>query len=252
MPRVLYIAGAPRSGSTIIGNLLGEAPDAVSVGELSYVWDKGVVDGRKCGCGVPVPECPFWTRVLERFEDLGRLAPSMARQRDLHLRTRKLVSLRQASKRGAPPTMAGFVDSVRDLYTQIAAVSEAAIIVDSSKSPMYGAALRHFVGLDVYTLHLLRDPRAVAYSWLRPKVQLDRHSPGLLRPIRPSHVAATWVTWNRAVPFLGLTDEPYRQLRYEDFVENPAEQMESILAWVGSSNSRPVVEIGRASCRERG
>ena len=63
LPRVLYIAGAPRSGSTLTERLLGELPGWCAVGELVYVWERGMMRGNQCGCGQPFRECPFWNEV---------------------------------------------------------------------------------------------------------------------------------------------------------------------------------------------
>ena len=40
--RVLYVAGAGRSGSTVLANLLGEVPGFVSVGEVRFLWERGL------------------------------------------------------------------------------------------------------------------------------------------------------------------------------------------------------------------
>ena len=74
---VIYITGAGRSGSTLLSNILGQLPGAVSVGELYYLWARGLEDNILCGCGTPVRDCHFWTRVLQRMrettgiEDIG-------------------------------------------------------------------------------------------------------------------------------------------------------------------------------------
>jgi len=50
----------------------------------------------------------------------------------------------------------------------------ARVIVDSSKVPTGGAALFQMAGITPAVVHLVRDPRAVAYSWRRPKRGFDR------------------------------------------------------------------------------
>src|SRR5688572_24003314 len=62
--RVVFIASAGRSGSTILDRLLGSTPDVWSGGELARVW--GVVDepGRLCACGQTPRQCEFWSAVL--------------------------------------------------------------------------------------------------------------------------------------------------------------------------------------------
>src|SRR6185312_11260354 len=62
-PRILSIAGAGRSGSTLLAMLLGGLPGCTAVGELRHIWERGVIANRLCGCGEPFHECPFWTAV---------------------------------------------------------------------------------------------------------------------------------------------------------------------------------------------
>jgi hypothetical protein len=62
-PVLVYIASDARSGSTLLDQLLGGHPAAVSVGELCRLSDF-VRRGDRCTCGEPVHECPFWAPVL--------------------------------------------------------------------------------------------------------------------------------------------------------------------------------------------
>src|ERR1017187_271195 len=62
---VLYIAGTGRSGSTLLASVLGEVEGVFAAGEVRYLWQRGLVEGRLCGCGVPVRECPSWGAILE-------------------------------------------------------------------------------------------------------------------------------------------------------------------------------------------
>jgi hypothetical protein len=61
--RVAYIAGAGRSGSTLLAMLLGALPGCVSIGELRHMWRRGIQLNQRCGCGEPFWDCPFWSDV---------------------------------------------------------------------------------------------------------------------------------------------------------------------------------------------
>ena len=86
-PKVLYIAGPSRSGSTMLDLLLGELDGYVATGELRNLWGYGLLDGWLCGCREPMKSCPFWRSVLERAgldrcrPRLGRRDPAAARAR---------------------------------------------------------------------------------------------------------------------------------------------------------------------------
>src|SRR5687767_7375044 len=55
--RVIYIAAWGRSGTTPVGQLLGSRPNSVFVGELRFLWQRGLIEGRLCSCGRPVSTC---------------------------------------------------------------------------------------------------------------------------------------------------------------------------------------------------
>src|SRR5438067_9142701 len=60
------------------------------------------------------------------------------------------------------------------LYRAIADVTGAKVVVDSSKRPSDAALLPLLEGVDPYFIHLVRDPRAVAFSWRGQKRELDQ------------------------------------------------------------------------------
>src|SRR6266498_4080255 len=62
--KVLYIAGAGRSGSTLLDGVLGQLDGFFAAGELRYLWERGLQESRLCGCGVAVRDCPTWRAVL--------------------------------------------------------------------------------------------------------------------------------------------------------------------------------------------
>src|SRR4051812_39799023 len=64
LPTVLYVAGAGRSGSTLLERLIAEKNDFFAVGELYYLWERGYERNELCSCGEPFHDCPFWQEVL--------------------------------------------------------------------------------------------------------------------------------------------------------------------------------------------
>src|SRR5215210_6485081 len=65
-PPTISIGGASRSGSTLLSMLLDCLPGVVAVGELRYLWSRGLRQNMLCGCGMPFRECDFWRAVLRR------------------------------------------------------------------------------------------------------------------------------------------------------------------------------------------
>lgn len=245
--RVLYVAGDGRSGSTVFANVLGEVPGCVSVGELHQIWQRGLVEDRLCGCDTPFSECEFWAPVcadagLER----GPQAAASARRLRAVKRTRGMPRLLLAKRRGRPAEelIGPLGVQLSRLYAAVRSRSGADIIVDSSKLSSYAALLDMLPDVEVTVVHLVRDSRAVAFSWKRRKERPDRYRSGVLMAQQsiPKSVAV-WTAQNAAVEaFWHDKPERYVRVRYEDFIAEPEATVRRVLGTVGITGpevSRP-------------
>ncbi|MFW6173716.1 MAG: hypothetical protein ACOC5T_08225 [Elusimicrobiota bacterium] len=61
MKKVIIILGTSYSGSTLINKILGNRPDAISLGECYAFWRKNK-DSYTCGCGKN-NNCEFWEKM---------------------------------------------------------------------------------------------------------------------------------------------------------------------------------------------
>jgi len=228
--KVLYIAGWGRSGSTLLDNILGQLDHSVSVGEFRYVWDRGLQQNQHCGCGTPFRDCAFWRDVFHKSFGGFNLAPIgkmlTLREKYDHARTVLLRSRMQSSE------IEQYQSELLRLYRAIASISGATIIVDSSKTPAHGRILQGCPGLEVYVIHLVRDSRAVAYSWQRKKLSSDGEYMARFSPARSSLL---WDAMNAAAETL-KTNNPsrYLRLRYEDLVSAPRATLEPVLNLMGT------------------
>jgi hypothetical protein len=236
--KVLFIAGAGRSGSTLLGQILGQAKGFCFIGE-AVNGGLGLVT-RRCGCGVPIPECEFWTTVRREAVGGGRLLEASeffglgqrARWRHLPLtygpgRDQRLESLYGEHWHGCERQ-----------YETVAAAGAAAVIVDSSKSVPYGRMLGVLPALDLYVVHVLRDPRAVTYSWKRWKPAPDQFGSPYMSRRGCLRAAAFWAFSNYgAEMFLRPVADGYLRLRYEDLIARPRQWLDRIFRMVAG---RPV------------
>ena len=236
--RVLFVAGTGRSGSTLVGNLLGSLPGATSVGELRYLWERGLREAAPCGCGLPVPQCPFWQDVLARAYAAQPPDPeAIVEVEQRLLRMRGLARLLRAHGRpeelGAAATW--YAAELASVYRAVADASGGSVVVDASKLVSYGYLLGHADGLDVRVLHLVRDPRGVAHSWRRVRERADRGDgePAMGREsVLRSPVV--WDAWNVLAERLWSADPSrYVRVRYEDAVTDPIRALAPAIAMVG-------------------
>jgi len=233
--KVLYIAGSGRSGSTILDRILGQYDGFFAAGELCNLFSRGLVARRRCGCGIPIPDCPTWSGILkEAFGDVAaldaeRLAAHSARQ----LRPRRLLSVARAHWSRRAPGTAEHQAVLAAVYRAVWRQTGCRVIVDSSKSPIYATLLAAIPGVEVHVVHLVRDPRATAFSFLRTKALPDFGDDRQMITQPPLVSARRWALWQTASELLWRRSGRYLYLRYEDFTRAPRAAVEEILALVG-------------------
>lgn len=247
MTGILFIVGSSRSGSTLLERLLNELPGVVSVGELMRVWRRGFVENQLCSCGQPFHDCAFWGDVRQRLDDGGHALDAAAVE---HLSRR--VYMRGSA---SADDRALFLEHWRRLFAAIADASGARWLVDSSKRPSYAAHLATVPGFDTRYLHLVRDPRAVAFSKMRRRVQPAIHW-------REAHMAtrSAWGSagsWNdtqrQAEAARANTGRPWLRLRYEDLAADPRHALASIATTLGldAENGDPLAFLYDGAARVR-
>lgn len=242
--KVLYVAGYSRSGSTMLDSILGQIQGFFSTGELYYVWSRNVLDNTVCGCGAPFRECGVWSGVFERaFGGIDAVdAREMIRLQESNTRTRHLpLTLVPWGRRLLATRLKRYLGNLEKLYHAVQHVTGCRVVVDSSKVPLYGYLLGTIPTIDLYVVHLIRDPRAVSFSWL--KTRLLPPLPGEDRPLymdRYSSIKSSmvWNVTNVAVEMLWRRQSKrYMRLRYEDFVDRPQESLQRILELVHEQDS---------------
>ena len=234
---VLYVSGAPRSGSTILGMILGQLDGCCDVGELWALWRPAFQNADLCGCGLPVDQCEFWSRVMRDAlgPDFAQNGPRLGR-----LHRRCMGTLRAplvwAHARGwrQRPHYEQYAQGLADHYRAIAAVSGAKVVVDSSKMASDALVATMIPGVNVSVVHVVRDPRGVAWSWKKHRQQpgpggreLDRH--GIVA------TASRWLIYNAFADFLlaPTLKNRFRTIRYEDLLRDPVGVTADVSDWLG-------------------
>ncbi|MGI8523657.1 MAG: sulfotransferase [Nocardioides sp.] len=232
---VVYLGGFGRSGSTLVERVLAAAPGWVNVGELVDLARSVARCDELCGCGLLFSQCPTWTQVgeiafggwtddvLDRLSTLQRAA---ARQRNLP---------RMLGNRRPSLALAELRASYARIYRAVAEVTGARVVVDASKGPALGQALAGAPGIDLRMLNVVRDPRAVAWSWRRHVERPHATSGTELMWRIPAHrAAAQWSALQLEMAAIArLGGVPSTRLRYEDFVDDPVGTLVTATAELG-------------------
>lgn len=234
---VIYIAGSGRSGTTLLGQLLGQVTGICFVGELDQIWQISLDPDHLCGCGRPFRSCAFWSAVIKRvFGNKGLSERDVEAIVELKRRATRLRYVPYLESNRHPQR---YREQVREygailsnLYQAIEAESGCRIIVDSSKLTSNGFLLKSLETLDLRVLHLIRDSRAIAYSNKRGR----RDSAGYLlkADLQPSRFKAAaqgaeWSISNAGAYALRRRSSLGLQVKYESFASSPMETVSKAL-----------------------
>ena len=234
--RVIYLGGLGRSGSTLLERLLGELPGVCAGGELVHMWQRGISDNERCGCGEQFGACGFWTQVGKTaFGGWDRI--NQARVGDLRAsvdRTRLIPAL---SRRALPTRMqadlAEYTGYYLSVYRAIAEASGGAMVVDSSKHASLAFCLSRCPEIDLRVIHLVRDSRAVAYSWSTRVARPDAGTSSYMTIYPPVRAAGHWNAQNGALQVLARRSSRVLRLRYEDLVSAPEQTLRLAATFAG-------------------
>lgn len=192
--RVVFVEGAPRSGTTFLSALLSAHPAIAGTTSESHLFDWGV------------------SELFDNFEGLGGRRPYLSHWIDRE----QFIGL-----------VRGLVDGVLE-GMRAATKSEARFALE--KTP--AARRRPEVVLrrklecfpDGWYIHIVRDGDAVTRSLMRGPWNPDRS---------PQACRRWWREGVAAIRSILGPQERYRELRYEDLASRPAETVSELFDWLG-------------------
>jgi hypothetical protein len=223
-PKVLYVLGAHRSGSTVLGVTLGNCANVFFAGELhSWLTRRGVPSfGGEQGA-------QLWQAIADEVPNAQEL---FGHETQLTL-DRSSVIYRPHKWPRRRRLRGPYRRIYEDLYRAIARQTGSTQIVDTSHYPLRAIELQALGGIELYLLFLVRDPQGVVDSFDA------RHTDS---PSKSSFVtnAQLWVT--HLLALLAFARQPRERrmfVRHEDFLADPAGVLGQILERTGSSAPIP-------------
>jgi hypothetical protein len=233
MTKVLYIAGYARCGSTVLSTVLGNHPEMVSLGEVSYLYEDWTNPNRICSCEARYPDCEYWNGVVPGGSSeaaTGRMVRAVERASFLP---------RLWLGRLSDTTREEYRTAQQRVFGHALARSGAAIVVDSSKSARFtvgrSLALKQLAGYDVYFIHLVRDGWATLHSRVvtGSNWALEGHAREPRLPTLRAVLGWVWSNCYASMMRRAFGTERYMLLRYEDFLSDPAASLRTIGDFVG-------------------
>jgi hypothetical protein len=132
------------------------------------------------------------------------------------------------------------IEAFTALYQKIPEVTGCRVLVDSSKFPSHAYLLDLLPNVDLYILHLVRDPRAVAFSWWKRQksTNITGTNEALMARHHPFKSSIFWLEWNYMIQKVwGRKPSRYLLLRFEDFLASPKLSVQRILEMLGESSA---------------
>jgi UDP-N-acetylglucosamine transferase subunit ALG13 len=253
-PRIAFLGGFGRSGSTLLERMLNEVPGVTAIGESVHLWERGLRDDERCGCGERFSACPHWQAVGEAafggwdaldVEHVLALKASVDRTRYVPRLAGPAASAKQAR------AVDEYCDLYRRLYRGAAAVTGDAVLVDASKHASLAYALRRAADLDLRVLHMVRDSRGVAYSWSKQVSRPERDGEQM-PTYTPARAAVLWTANNTLFDLLGRLGTPVHRIRYEDLLAEPVGVLGEVLAYLGLPADDEALRFLRSDSAELG
>jgi hypothetical protein len=240
MPSTLVLmSGVGRSGSTLLSAMLGNHPDCFNAGELNFLFESEDVF---CGCGARPQHCAIWGRVLRAVSD--QMSPALRKclwngGTPDFLRLKALPQMLAHSLVTHPDSRrwgdlsSEYVARLFDAANSIAATIGAKFVVDASKLSQRALLVVNSGQTNIRVIHLVRDPRAVAYSWTTRKSLMRPEAEAKFMGIYPVwHSAARYVIQN-LLSEISVRKAGGIRVRYEDLVIDPCTVVKRILAHLG-------------------
>jgi len=204
---IIYIVSSAHSGSTLLDLILGSHSAIQSGGEFyKFPMKSKIEDGisQPCSCGEKIIDCDFWQRVLEGANlDFEAIQSS---QDFFSLYDRMIPSMLKVAGKSH------FVDSSKRLTR----------LKKYLKSDQFRVSI----------IHLVRDPRAVAYSFVRKKKRVLANQEMFSSRVNPpKYLQSLWLILRGNMRYIVEMSKQkgFHTVKYEDLVVNPQQALSGFL-----------------------
>lgn len=223
---VIYVMGAGRSGSTILGVALGNCQNVFYAGELE-AWLRRA--------GIPnftgAERAKFWSAVRRDVGGDDLFGDKAWRHLEYSLGLFRVHGW--PGRRRLRPRYREITEA---LYRAIASTAQVTHIVDTSHYPLRAHEIHRLRGPNFYLIYLVRDPLSVAASFKRQDVTNPSKSFIATNAyLYLTHLLSVFV-------FLHHRADRRLLLRYEDFSAAPESMLRRILDWADAS--APLPDLG--------
>lgn len=236
-PKILFVLGYPRSGSTVFGEVVGQVKGLTHVGEMERLFyprkNKAAYRPQKeCSCDKQLYDCEFWKPY---FDDLENYLKTQNSELDWEVNTKSLCEVKEdlIQKGNFTHEKSKFYGQVIEHLCSKFCVSTDNIILDTSKELWYAKFLENTGKFDISYIHLVRDVKGVVYS-RQKKLKKINSKTGKVS-LNYKYLIYDTLRWNKVNSEMNsfLKDKKSLQIVYNEFVERPNEIIKKVAGFAG-------------------
>ncbi|NRB35042.1 MAG: sulfotransferase [Rhodobacteraceae bacterium] len=236
---VIYVAGAPFSGSTLLGLALGNSDGICDLGEVGFL-ERMWHDQRMCGCGTALGDCPFWAGIRTALDQADKPLLTLQTSQPAHpidakntrfsLKLMRAMGLRDQTTLGRA-ALQDYATRNRHFFAAVREATGAVLLVDTTKTAARAIALARDPGIDLHILLLHRDPEAVFAAGLSRMRARNRVLAPLLPLLQMIKLRRQYRDAVKCAHLVG--PDRLCTLHYEDLTRDPASAETRLSHWLG-------------------
>lgn len=238
----LFACGVPRSGTTLLQRMLNNHPELAVANDSHFIpralelTDKSLVGLAKSGQTIPLtPDLVENLKNYHRFHRLKISDPEFEAIREQSTTYQQLVA---------------------GLYNCFAQHEGKRLAGEKTPDYLRRISLLHGLFPNAKLIHLFRDGRNVALSlleWATPTKGPGRIALWEKSPVAVSALWWRWMVMESRTQASAIDPACRMELRYEDLVSNPEENMHDVCEFLGIDFSRDMIEYhkGKAKSDQR-
>jgi hypothetical protein len=208
--KLIYIVGSGHCGSTLLDMILGAHSKVFGAGEIQNLKFEN-----KCACLKYISDCEKWKSLK------GKINPE-----NLTIFRDKINFLKNSDNFYFLKNKKNILDNI------IKNNPEIEFIVDSSKDIDRLEFLLKYSNLDIYVIHLVRDGRAVSWSYIR---KYKKVFPWIFK----------WFLSNLKIEIFKKRHSKKKLIfiKYENFIEDPEKEIKKILRLINLDYKKSMLKF---------
>lgn len=225
--KIIYIMGAPHSGSTLLNIVLGEGKNCLSLGEFQYLF-KVIKRKGLCSCLMRLNECNFWRELLNNF-----FGSNLEKELDYILKIQKkiekipIINFLKKDRyfKEIKEELILYKKFLKDFFIFLKDKTKKNIFIDSSKRPTYFFIFKD-LPFEFHILHLIRNPKGVVHSYINSKY--NKYTKTYRKTHHPFTTIYSWIKVNLQIEIIKRKYKNFYEINLENFLKNPKEFLERI------------------------